>query len=512
MNNIGYAFIGTPKGLQTKNGGILEKVDIRRYIDLDGNVIKVDPNTELFSIRKVLVNKDVLYFISQYEYAKEMESHRTGTFFGCTLVLRNAIAPAEAILLVLSELMASLREYIRPDGRFATTLERIPIKPSKRLRGLESNLKAMPNKMVALSGQQLFVHLKGKNDFKDRVHFIHQCLHNKNFDNFSTVYASEDTGILNFVRGNKTMRVATIGANYETKLEKMEAQYQQLQQKMEREITNLQDITKQKQALTEKVSQLSTKQNNLSNKYKETEVAIVTNLGKLQKLEKSLTVSVKSLEKQQLKAKQDYKASMQNYDADVSHFQQHLEDLGTSKEQLASEQQQLTEAVAKLKQDKLQLQKGNQRLMDDLELIRHNAKQSEVQKQTMLSANAALEDKKVSLESSIQKLQTDKAKLQSKNEQLMNDLEAIQQRIAETETLKEEEVSAQQRLATERAVLENELAQLQQKIETIQDTAADILTEQKAVNTTLDESLTDIVEVTDMDVFMEEELIEELID
>ena len=375
MNNIGYAFIGTPKGLQTKNGGIINGVDIGRYIDLDGNIIKVEPNTELFAIRKTVVENDVLYFISQYEYAKEIESNRTGTFFGCTLVLKNTIAPAEVILLILSELMAGLREYIASDGRFMTTLERISLKPSKRLQGLEKHLKASPLNKKRLSDKNLFVHLNGENDFRNRVNFIHQCLNSKNFEPFATVYASEDSAILNFVRGNKTMRTATIGTSYETRLEKMEQRYQVLQKNVEQESIALLDLTGKRKELTTSVGVLSTKQNSLSVKYKATEQAIVSNLGKLQKLEKSLSVSVKSLEKQQQKVEQDYKIALADYNAEAMDFQQGLDRLKQEKQEVNTTKKVLSDGLEQLKSDKLKLQKGNQKLMDDLELIQKKAQQ-----------------------------------------------------------------------------------------------------------------------------------------
>ncbi|MEN0051172.1 MAG: hypothetical protein AAF806_29175 [Bacteroidota bacterium] len=407
MDNIGYAFIGTPKGLQTKNGGILEGADIRRHIDLDGNLIQVDPQTELFAIRKVLVDKDVFYFISQYEYAKEMESQRTGTFFGSTIVLKNHIAPAEAILLILSELMATLREYIAPDGRFMTTFERIQLRPSKRLWGVEHSLRAMPNKIKQISDEHLFVHLKGKNDFRDRVNFIHQCLNSKTFQPFLTVYASDSTTILNFVRGNKTMRTASIGVSYETSLERLERHYQKLMQSVEEESVAVENWRTEKAELMKKVDQLTQKQQKLSSQYKDTERSIVVNLSKLEKLEKALSVSVKSLQQQQQVADQHYQKAQQNYEADLSHFEEHIAQLKTTSEELERQHTTLSKEVQQFLQGKAKLQKRNQKLLDDFELISHNVKQSEQRNEQEFEANQALAKEKLKLEEAVSQLKND---------------------------------------------------------------------------------------------------------
>ena len=435
MSNIGYAFIGTPKGLQTKNGGILDGADIRRYIDLDGNVIKVDPNTELFSIRKVLMDEEVLYFITQYEYAKEIESHRTGTFFGATLVLKNASAPAETILLVLSELMASLREYIAPDGRFMTTLERIPLKESRRLRSLSSNLRPTKVSLEQLSGQSLFVQMKGNNDFRERVNFIHQCLNNKNFAPFSTIYASDDTSIFNFVRANKTMRTASIGVSYETQFEKLEKHYQDLLQNVERENASFKELGAKREELKQSIAQLTAKQNKLTSRYKDTEMSIVANLGKLQKLEKSLTASVRNLEVQQESASQAFAKSKRDHDMGIAGFEANISKLQSNNEALQSEHSSLETGIKQMQANKLKLQRNNQKLMDDFELISQHLKKAHLQNDELLAANEDLIQQKTTLEDKVQALQSEQERLAA----LVVEAEmALQTKTEEIETIEEE--------------------------------------------------------------------------
>lgn len=411
MNNIGYAFLGTPKGLQTKNGGILENTDIRRYIDLDGNVLKVDPNTELFSIRKVLMDEEVLYFITQYEYAKELESNRTGTFFGATLVLKNAIAPAETILLALSELMASLREYIAPDGRFMTTLERIPLKPSRRLLSLSNNLQTTKVSLDQLSGQSLFVQMKGDNDFRERVNFIHQCLSNKNFAPFSTIYASDDASILNFVRANKSMRTASIGGSYETQFEQLEKHYQSLLQNISQATGDFEALNTNKASLEQQIAQLNAKQNKLTSNYKHTEQSIVSNLGKLQKLEKTLALSIHELESQQENLSEVYAKSKRDHDMGVAGFEANISKLQGQNEQLQTVHTRLNTEVGQLKATKLKLQGNNQKLMDDFELINQHLKKAHLKQDELLVSNQELRQQKTELEDKVQALQEEQERL-----------------------------------------------------------------------------------------------------
>lgn len=418
MNNIGYAFIGTPKGLQTKNGGALDGIDIRRYIDLDGNVIRVDPRTELFAIRKVISNNDVYFFITQYEHAKEMESHRTGTFVGSTIVLKNAIAPAEAILLVLSELMASVKQYISPEKRFMTTLDRIRLPESKRLRKLSTNLQAATVDVEKVTNQNLFIHLRGDNDFREWANFIHQTLHDKAFEPFTTVYASDDRSILEFVKTNKTMRTAALNNHYYTAMEQLEGQYQQTREKVEKENTVLTQLKNEQEQVSKFIEQLIEKREKLLTQYSQTERAIVTNLAKMEKMEKALAKSVKSLQQMQQEADVHYQQSVKTYEQDQAMFQQQIEQLKVTNENIQSEHDALNKDIDQLQQQKLQLQSKNQRLMDDFELIVGNLKKLEQRNQKEVATQQALLEEKQDIERAVQNVKNDYEMLNTALEEL----------------------------------------------------------------------------------------------
>ncbi|MEM9884903.1 MAG: hypothetical protein AAF849_03355 [Bacteroidota bacterium] len=409
--NIGYAFIGTPKGLQTKNGGIIEQVDIRRYIDLDNNIIKVDPGVELFSITKIVQNKDIFFFITQYEYAKEMESHRMGTFLGSTLVLKNAIAPAEAILLILSELMARLREYVGPDDRFLTTLDRLQLKTSKRLQGLTTTL--APSKIEAsnITDQDLFIQLHGSNDFKVRTNFIHQCLHDKAFEPFKTVYASDSSALLSFIKTNQTMRTASISVNYETAIEKLEKHSRSLRQHIQQESSKLKKLTTEKTQLQQQLEQLNQKRITLTQKYSETERSITSNLAKLQELEKSLTINTRGLQKKHKKAEQKQALLVQKYETEQAQVEQQIEQLKSKLEQLQNSEQQAQQQLQHLQKKKSKLQNSNQQLMNDFELINRNLKQLEERNEATAATNDQLLQDKKDLESALHQLKEDLAAL-----------------------------------------------------------------------------------------------------
>lgn len=459
-NHIGYAFIGTPKGLQTKTAGIIKEVDIRRFIDLDSSIIKVDPNTEIFSIRKEVAEGNILYFISQYEYAKEIESQRTGTFFGSTIVLKNCIAPAEAILIALSELMAALRPYLSPDSRFLTTFDRIRLPVSRRLEGLASNLLASPVQPEVVGDNNLFIRLNGNNDFRERANFIHQCLNDKAFAAFQTVYASDDISIYSFVKANKTMRVAQLNTHFETHLEQLQTKYHQVNKQLELEENALTQVEEQKVILNKDVKQLLQKRSQLVTKYKETERSIVTNLAKMEQREKQLTQNIKQLKAEQQKTDQHYQASVANYEADQKAIAEQQSKLQTTVATLQEEEQQLQEALPTMRAQKVKLQQKNQRLMDDFELLTVNLQQLDVKNQEEAKVSQQLIGERKALQNEVERLEQDyKAlaigieSLKAEKEELEKAIPTKKQPVIELE----QEIPAESTDFEEAQVLEPEL-------------------------------------------------------
>ena len=222
---VGFGFVGTPKGLQTKNGGAVKGADIRRYLDLDSSLIRVLPASELLVIRKVRLKKDLYFFVILYEFAKEIQTNRPGTFFGSYVVLKNHTAPPEAILMVLSELSGSLREYIGPKSkRFLAEMKQIPLRVPRRLKGITDNLTAVQDSKFEPK-DSVFIAQSGVDDFREKVCLISLCLNEWELVPEEEVYSSDKKEIIQYVRQKKTIDLSNLNLKYETLLESAKASY-----------------------------------------------------------------------------------------------------------------------------------------------------------------------------------------------------------------------------------------------------------------------------------------------
>jgi len=126
-DNVGWALIGTPGGIQSKNFGCIAGFDIAGLVDINSLVIRVLPGTEVFCYLKEMRNGATISYFLLYRYAKEIKTDRTGTFCGSLLVLVNQTVDGKLVLDTLLELLNSLENYLTPDGRFISPLAGIEI-------------------------------------------------------------------------------------------------------------------------------------------------------------------------------------------------------------------------------------------------------------------------------------------------------------------------------------------------------------------------------------------------
>ena len=126
---IGYGIFGTPHGLQCTTAGLISDIDIRKYIDLDGEKIDLAGNDQLFRARKIKSGQDIFLFYCQYSFAREMVSNRPGTFGGACVVVKNVQMSPEFIMGSLFELMINVKFNIsRKSKRFLHKMDKVPFR------------------------------------------------------------------------------------------------------------------------------------------------------------------------------------------------------------------------------------------------------------------------------------------------------------------------------------------------------------------------------------------------
>lgn len=110
INVFGYATFGTPNGfMQSCIHGNESLENVLKKFDLKSDAIQLlSPNDRIYSIRKELIQNDIILSYSFYTYAKERNSNRSGTFIGTSLVFTNEILPENLTLKSLHEIHSNL--------------------------------------------------------------------------------------------------------------------------------------------------------------------------------------------------------------------------------------------------------------------------------------------------------------------------------------------------------------------------------------------------------------------
>lgn len=109
INLIAFGTFGNPNGFrQTFFIGNKELSDKVKTFDLNTNAIKLLPNTKIFAIRKENINGLNSISYSLYNYAKEQNSDRSGTFIGSSILYVNEIAEENISISLLNDFNENL--------------------------------------------------------------------------------------------------------------------------------------------------------------------------------------------------------------------------------------------------------------------------------------------------------------------------------------------------------------------------------------------------------------------
>lgn len=102
-----FGTFGTPNGFQQyfHHGYGLE---FNKTLDLNSNEIEIFPQTELFSIKREIIDNHHLVCLSLYSFAREINSSRSGTFIGVGIILRDCYVDSEKLYNLISEFHSDL--------------------------------------------------------------------------------------------------------------------------------------------------------------------------------------------------------------------------------------------------------------------------------------------------------------------------------------------------------------------------------------------------------------------
>ena len=109
INLIAFGTFGNPNGFRQTffigNKELSEKV---KTFDLNTNAIKLLPKTKIYAIRKENINGINSISYSIYNFAKEQNSDRSGTFIGSSILFTNVIAEESVSINLLNDFNENL--------------------------------------------------------------------------------------------------------------------------------------------------------------------------------------------------------------------------------------------------------------------------------------------------------------------------------------------------------------------------------------------------------------------
>lgn len=198
LNTIGWAIIGTPDGMQTKNGGCISNFDIKGLVDINNRSIKLFPNSEMLCLFRENRGSGFINYYVLYNYAKEIKTDRPGTFYGSVLVVVNNIIKGDIALQALREMSNHLSNYLTPDQRFTTNISNIELPTPKNLDAILNSLQPI-SQIPTVGNLEGIVSLQNGNN-ETLSGFLNFAINPKLARGFSRIYGTANKEVTSYVR------------------------------------------------------------------------------------------------------------------------------------------------------------------------------------------------------------------------------------------------------------------------------------------------------------------------
>lgn len=164
MNNLitlfAFGTFGNPNGFtHTVFSGNPNLKNSLRTFDLNTNAIKLFKGDKLYSIRKEYIANNFYISYSVYQYAKEPNSNREGSFIGLSVISKNAFIHENLIINVLNDGIENLySKYVTEGIINVLSSDQFILDPIKDLDKIESNIYKFNLNLNSNSSPPLFIY------------------------------------------------------------------------------------------------------------------------------------------------------------------------------------------------------------------------------------------------------------------------------------------------------------------------------------------------------------------
>lgn len=223
---LGWAYIGTPAGMQSKRGGCIADFEIGPITDLDNRYIEIYPNTEILCQHWELRNNLPVTYYMLYRFAREMNAGRHGAFYGSVLVsVRYELEPL-LVYGILTSLTDRLAHSLDDNQRFKTNITSLDLPEPQGLRQLKQSLTKVSTISPA-ADNSCFLKLNRSDATKEQAaikagaDFFEHGNKLQASKIYNRVYGSANPEIVRYVQERKSLKVLDFSTLiYELSIEK----------------------------------------------------------------------------------------------------------------------------------------------------------------------------------------------------------------------------------------------------------------------------------------------------
>lgn len=186
---IGFSLIGTPDGFDSLDAGLSREINMGFKVDLDNKSINIFLNTEILYIQREKKDNSIFFYFTLYRHAKGMKSNRTGTYYGSTVILKDAKADASLIwrsLIDMAELVKA--NCLTEEGKFYKNISNIKSNLPESLDSLQNKLTDIGYYHFEPSNRKVYFRL-GRG-FKNYTDFIADLFDSELLYDFDSIYIS----------------------------------------------------------------------------------------------------------------------------------------------------------------------------------------------------------------------------------------------------------------------------------------------------------------------------------
>lgn len=242
---LGWAYIGTPAGMQSKRGGCITDFEIGPFTDLDNRYIEIYPNTEILCQHWELRNNLPVTYYILYRFAREMNAGRHGAFYGSVLVSVKYELEPTLVYGILSNLADKLGQSLDENQRFKTNITSLELTEPPGLRQL-SQLHTKLSTISSAAGNSCFLQLKSpitqkeQTSLKNGSDFFEYGNRLQASKIYNRVYGSSNIEIVRYVQERKALKILDFNTLiYELSIEKKNDEISDLSKKLDETKKNL---------------------------------------------------------------------------------------------------------------------------------------------------------------------------------------------------------------------------------------------------------------------------------